>query len=86
MQWWKDVKAALEELGGQDHLSAIYKVVKRRRQSRNDTLGPNYKRWVSHELQENSRGRGHDCFESVYGVESRRGVWRLKTLASPPVS
>ena len=78
MEWWQDVKIALEELGGQAHLSQIYPIVYGRRNKRKDTLG-NYEAWIRNSLQENSRGKGHDVF-----VPARlgSGVWKLKSGAN----
>lgn len=75
MEWWKDVKIALEQLGGQAHLSRIYPIVHRRREARNGTLGKNYREWIRNSLQQNSRGRGHDIFEPV---KLGSGVWKLR--------
>ena len=75
MEWWKDVRNALEELGGRAHLSQIYRKVYCRRKNRKDTLGDNYKEWIRNALQENSRGKGHDTFEPV---KIGSGIWKLK--------
>ena len=77
MKWEIDVKEALKQLGGEAHLSDIYPIVKRRREKRGDSLGK-YKNWVSHTLQNNSRGDGSDIFEPVYPTIERKGIWRLK--------
>jgi len=75
MEWWRDVEAALKELGDKANLSQIYQIVHRRRKTRKDTLGKNYKEWIRNSLQQNSRGRGHDIFEPV---ELGSGIWKLK--------
>lgn len=74
MEWWKDVKFSLEELGGEAHLSKIYSIVHRRRKTRKDSLGENYKEWIRNSLQQNSRGKGHNIFEPV---KLGSGVWKL---------
>ena len=77
MKWKDDINIALIELGGQAHLSDIYRIVKKHRSEREDTLGE-LQAWVRYNLQQNSRGKGDDLFELVYPPEMRRGIWRLK--------
>ncbi len=75
MKWYQDVYNALALLNGKAHLSKIYPEVYKLRKSRNDTLGDNYEEWVRNALQQNSRGKGHDCFEPV---KLGSGVWKIK--------
>lgn len=77
MRWIDDIKTALIELGGQAHLSDIYRIVRKHRIEREDTLGE-LEAWVRYNLQQNSRGKGEDLFEPVYPPIERRGIWRLK--------
>lgn len=77
MRWIDDVRNALIELGGEAHLSRIYKAVTDYRTKRGDPIGE-LESWVRHTLEQNSRGSGEDIFEPVYSVEERRGIWRLK--------
>ncbi len=77
MRWKKDIMTALKELGGQAHLSDIYRIVRKHRNERGDTLGE-LEAWVRYNLQQNSRGKGEDLFEPVYPPEERKGIWRLK--------
>lgn len=73
--WLEDVERALRNLGGEAHLSEIYKKVYAYRKARNAPLGE-YEAWVRYYLQQNSRGKGRNIFAHV--GQSRSGIWRLK--------
>ena len=77
MSWCADIEQALEELGGEAHLSEIYQKVREIRERKGLPLGQ-YKAWVRHFLQQNSRGRGRNNFQPKYPVEMRRGIWQLR--------
>lgn len=77
MTWINDIKTTLIELGGQAHLSDIYRIMKKLRCERNDTH-VELESCVRCTLEQNSRGKGKDLFEPVFPVEYKRGIWRLK--------
>lgn len=83
MRWKDDIMIALKELGGQAKLRDIYKIVRKHRIKRGDTIGE-LEAWVRYNLQQNSRGKGEDLFEPVYPPEERMGIWRLKRPAMKP--
>jgi len=76
-KWIEDVEIALTRLGGQGHLSEIYPIVRELRTARNDPIGK-LEEWTRNALQQNSRGKGKNLFDSVYPVEQRKGIWRIK--------
>lgn len=75
--WADDVEQSLKKLGGKAHLSKIYVEVEKIRDDRAAPIGE-LKAWVRHVLQQNSREKGRNIFESVYPVKERKGIWKLK--------
>lgn len=79
--WRHDVKAGLEALGGQGHLSQIYKEVRRIRRQNGRSVPTNLEAIVRRELEHNSSDAGaflgkRDWFRSVEGIGS--GIWALR--------
>jgi hypothetical protein len=83
MAWRDDVRAALEEIGGQGSLQAIYRAVGEIRRRSGDPLPPSWQAIVRRELEYNSSDsesyqKRFNLFYSVSGIGG--GVWGLRAL------
>lgn len=83
MAWRDDVRAALEEIGGQGSLQVIYSAVEEIRHRNGEPLPRSWQAIVRRELEYNSSDsesyqKRFDLFYSVKGIGS--GVWGLRAL------
>ena len=81
--WKEDIIQSLKNLGGEAHLSIIYKEVERLREGK---LNPTFDRTIRRELEVNSSDsevfNSEDLFYSVEGIG--KGVWGLREFLSAP--
>ncbi len=80
VRWCDDVRDALETLGGESSLGAIYKEVERIRRNAGRSVPPSIEATIRRTLEDFSSDsenfRGEDWFEMPEGKGS--GVWALR--------